>query len=535
MQITFMGAARTVTGSFHLIETETARFAIDCGMFQGSKAIKEYNYRNFEVNPASIDFIILTHAHIDHCGLIPKLVKYGFKGNIYCSQPTKDLLSFMLLDSAHIQETEVERKNRKAKRSGKDLLEPIYTSEHAQAAANLAVVLDYDHPVFLAPGVRVCLRDAGHILGSAIVEVWLEENGHQTKVVFSGDLGQMNQPIIKDPTFIDDADYIVMESTYGNRFHRQGEGRAKELSKVIQETMAKGGNLIIPSFALERTQDLLYDLYHLYESGELDPTIDIFIDSPLAVAATEVFFKNTQFYDEESKAILDRGDHPLRLPNLKFSRTQEDSMALNQRAGHAIIISASGMCDAGRIKHHLKHNLWRPESTVLFVGYQADGSLGRRILDGEKRVRIHGEEVQVRADVRSIEAFSAHADQGVLMDWLKGFKTPPQKVILVHGEFEAQQALAERIENELHYPVLIPEWLDSIQLVPEPAAQRSATVFQQAFVPEMASLSQQQQSLLAEELYLSIRQKLNALYRSSEEKHGYAELIQKLQQLEKLL
>lgn len=537
MQITFMGAARTVTGSFHLVDTETARFAIDCGMFQGSKAIKEYNYRTFEVEPASIDFLILTHAHIDHCGLLPKLYKFGFRGKIYCTKPTKDLLSFMLLDSAHIQEAEVERKNRKALRSGKPLIEPIYTSEDAEKVAALAEVLEYDKPTVLAPSVTVSLRDAGHILGSALAEVWLEENGKQVKVVFSGDLGQLNQPIIKDPTFIDEADYIVMESTYGNRFHRQGEGRAAELKKVVQEAMAKGGNLIIPSFALERTQDLLYDLYTLFEKGELDPSIDIYIDSPLAVTATEIFQNNTAFYDEESMEILARGGHPLQLPNLKFSRSLEDSIALNNVRDHSIIISASGMCDAGRIKHHLKHNLWRPESTVLFVGYQAEGSLGRRILEGEKVVRIHGEEVQVKASIRSIEAFSAHADQGTLMDWLRHFKTAPQKVVLVHGELESQQALAQRIKNELGYDVLIPEWMDTLPLQAMPAAQRSALAFQPASparTPE-AALSGQQLSLQTESLYLAIRQKLNALYMEGETNGNYESILKKLHEIEKLL
>ncbi len=539
MQITFMGAARTVTGSFHLVDMDGVRFGVDCGMFQGSKAIKENNYREFEVSPASIDFLILTHAHIDHCGLIPKLVNRGFSGPIYCTQPTRDLLPFMLLDSAHIQEAEVERKNRKAMRAGKPLIQPIYNSDDASKAASLAVVLDYDKTVELAPGVRVCLRDAGHILGSAIAEIWLTENGHETKLVFSGDLGQMNQPIIKDPTFIEDADYVIIESTYGNRFHRQGEGRSKELAKVVREAMDRGGNLIIPSFALERTPDLLSVLFNLFETGQLVTAIDIFIDSPLAVTATEIFQKNTQFYDEESKEILDRGGHPLQLPNLKFSKTAEDSMELNERLGNTIIISASGMCDAGRIKHHLKHNLWRPESTVLFVGYQADGSLGRRILEGDKVVRIHGEEIQVKAQIRSIEAFSAHADQGALLDWLRGFKLPPRKVILVHGEYESQQALAARIENELHYATVIPEWLDTIKLVPEDSARRSAAVFARELPlhpsVDVSGMTPQQQSLEAEKLYLEIRQKLNALYAEGEAGQNYADVISRLEAIRQML
>lgn len=539
MQITFMGATHTVTGSFHLVETENCRFAIDCGMFQGSKAIKENNYRDFPVSPSSIDFLILTHAHVDHCGLLPKLVKMGFQGPIYCTKPTMDLLPHMLTDSAHVQEAEVERKNRKAARASLPLIEPIYTQEDALNAAQLAVAIDYDREVELNPEVTVRLRDAGHILGSAIAELWLKENGKTSKVVFSGDLGQLNQPIVKDPEKIEEADYIIMESTYGNRDHNQGLGRTKELGRVIKETMSRGGNLVIPSFALERTQDLLYDMYTLYKNGELDPSIDIYIDSPLAVTATKIFQQNTQFYDEESKEILNRGEHPLILPNLKFSTTQEDSMRLNTVHGNTIIISASGMCDSGRIKHHLKHNLWRQESTVLFVGYQAEGSLGRRILNGEKTVRIHGEEIHVCANIRTIEAFSAHADQTALINWLRNFKTVPKKVILVHGEDDALNKLSEKIKQELHFPVMIPEWLDSIQLdftenaqlVSDAVAAFTADNTLAAETPA----TRHHKELVTEELYLTIRQKLNAAYAQGEASGDYDTLIRKLTEIAKLL
>jgi len=510
------------------VETENARFAVDCGLFQGSKAIKEYNYKDFKVAPASIDFLIVTHAHIDHSGLIPKLVRHGFKGNIYCTHATAELLKVMLPDSAHIQETEVERKNRKAKRAGLPLIEPIYTVEDALKSLELIRTLNYDEVNQLAPGVEVRLRDAGHILGSAILEVWLQENNQRVKVVFSGDLGQSQQPIIKDPSVVESADYVILESTYGDRYHRGGYNRREQLKEVINETMAKGGNLIIPAFAVERTQDLLYDLYFLFKNGELDPTIDIYIDSPLAIAATEIFQKSIEYYDAETRAILQQGDHPLILDNLKYSRTQEESMLLNELKGHAIIISASGMCDAGRIKHHLKHNLWRRESTVLFVGYQAEGSLGRRILEGEKRVRIHGEEVAVNADIRSIEAFSAHADQGGLLDWLKNFRSKLRQVILVHGEEPAQNALADLIRKELNVPVFIPEWLDEIDLL----AQAEAAADQ---VAPAASLAVSDQALQAEKLYLEIRMKLNELLTSGAKTENYAQLIQKLEMVKELL
>lgn len=533
MQITFMGAAQTVTGSFHLVETDSCRFAIDCGMFQGSKAIKEFNYKDFPIGPDSIDFVILTHAHVDHCGLLPKLVKKGFKGKIYCTKPTKDLLPYMLADSAHVQEAEVERKNRKAMRSGAPLIEPIYDSTDAENAAALAVELKYNEKIKLHPEVTVRLRDAGHILGSAIVELWLLEDGKTSKVVFSGDLGQLNQPIINDPEKIEEADYIIMESTYGNRNHNQGLGRTKELSRVIHETMQQGGNLIIPSFALERTQDLLYDLFTLYKDGELDPKIDVYIDSPLAITATKIFQQSTEFYDEESKVFLSQGENPLCLPNLKFSMTQEDSMRLNEVHGNTIIISASGMCDSGRIKHHLKHNLWRPESTVLFVGYQAEGSLGRRILEGEKTVRIHGEEIQVKANIRSIEAFSAHADQTALINWLKNFKNIPKEIILVHGEEDAQTKLAEKIKTDLHFPVIIPKYLDSITLECFDSVESVSTPESKTRIENMAK--KHHAELLSEELYLKIRHKLNVLYSESEEYGDYDTLIKKLEEINKLL
>ncbi len=529
MKIRFLGAARTVTGSFHVVETDQVRFAIDCGLFQGSKEIKEKNYQDFKIDPTSLQFLILTHAHIDHSGLIPKLCKQGFKGPIYCNQATAELSKVMLPDSAHIQESEVERKNRKLLRSGQPLLEPIYTVEDAMNCLAQIHPLNYDENVQLAPGVQVCLRDAGHILGSSIVEIWVEENGKKSKIVFSGDLGHNNQPIIKDPTIIENADYVVMESTYGDRFHKDVLNRKEKLKQIIDETMKKGGNLIIPAFAVERTQDLLYDLNSLYTSGELDPTIDIYIDSPLAIAATEIFKNSIRLYDEETMAFVNNGHHPLMLPNLKYSKTQEESMLLNTIKGRTIIISASGMCEAGRIKHHLKHNLWRPESTVLFVGYQAQGTLGRKIMEGEKLVTIHGEQVNVKADIRTIEAYSAHADQAGLMGWLKKFTSPPQTVFLVHGEEKSQQVLADLITQQMNIPVIIPRWLDEIEL----DALDKVVVSAPAITPIKPVVINT--SLQAEELYLQVRSKLNQLFQESTHNENYAELIEKLQKIEATL
>ncbi|HQA07890.1 MAG TPA: MBL fold metallo-hydrolase [Syntrophomonadaceae bacterium] len=522
MKISFLGATRTVTGSFFVIDTEKTRFAVDCGLFQGPKEIKERNYKEFVVDPASIDFLILTHAHIDHIGLVPKLCKHGFRGPIFCSKPTQELASILLPDSAYIQECEVERKNRKLKRAGKLLIEPIYTVDDALESLKQFRYLQQDEIVELAPAVKIRLRDAGHILGSTIIEMWVEENGKALKLVLTGDLGNSNQPIIKDPTIIEDADYIIMESTYGNRFHKGIHNRLEQLNQVIKDSMAKGGNLIIPAFAVERTQDLLYDLNQLYKNGELDPSIDIYIDSPLAIAATEIFEKHIEYYDYEASQILANGDHPLRLPNLKVALSQEESVRLNRVQGNTIIISASGMCDAGRIKHHLKHNLWRPECTILFVGYQAEGTLGRRIVDGEKLVRIHGEQVAVKADIRSIEAYSAHADQAGLINWLKHFITAPKGIFLVHGEEQGQQVLAELIRNEIRVPVHIPDWMDEFILTPSDRVQPKTELMGDEI----------SKALLAEQMYLELRTSLHNLFKEKWLANDYDELIEKMKKIQ---
>lgn len=525
MKITFLGATRTVTGSFFVIDTGSTRFAVDCGLFQGPKQIKERNYQDFGVDPQSIDFLILTHAHIDHIGLVPKLCKHGFSGPIYCSKPTQELASILLPDSGYIQECEVERKNRKYKRAGKSLLEPIYTVEEALESLKQFRYLQLDEIIELAPAVKVRLRDAGHILGSCIVELWAEENGKSIKLVFTGDLGNLNKPIVKDPTMIEDADYVVMESTYGSRLHKDLDKRLDELNQVIKESMAKGGNLIIPAFAVERTQDILYDLNQLYLQGELDPGIDIYIDSPLAIAATQIFEEHIEYYDQEATQMVDEGNHPLKLPNLKFTPSQEESVQLNSKTGNSIIISASGMCDAGRIKHHLKHNLWRPESTILFIGFQAEGTLGRRIADGEKLVTIHGEQVAVRAEVHSLESYSSHADQAGLLGWLKRFTIPPKGIFLVHGEEQGQQVLAESIRQELGLPVHMPDWMDEFVLTPSDRAQPKTELMGDDI----------SKALIAEQMYLELRSKLNELFKQNWTANNYDELIEKMKKISSAL
>jgi len=525
MKIKFLGAARTVTGSFFVVETDSVRFAVDCGLFQGSKEIKERNYKEFLIPPNSLDFVLLTHAHIDHTGLIPKLCKQGFKGPIYCSHATQQLASVLLPDSAHIQESEVERKNRKLIRAGKLLLNPIYTVQDALDSLSQFRSLNMDEIIDLMPGIQIRLRDAGHILGSCVVELWITEGDKQTKLVFSGDLGRGDQPIIKDPAVIESADYLVMESTYGNRFHKNPGNRLEQLEEVINYTMQKGGNLVIPAFAVERTQDLLYDLSELYHTRRLNPDIQVYIDSPLAIAATKIFEEHPEYFDDDTRQLIVNGKHPLKLPTLKFSHSQEESMRLNQVVGRTIIISASGMCDAGRIKHHLKHNLWRPESTILFVGYQAAGTLGRRIVDGEKLVNIHGEPVVVKADIKSIEAYSAHADRAGLMNWLKRFVAPPKGIFLVHGEESGQDALADLIKTELKLPVFIPGWMDEYELK---ATERVQGLNQ--LLGEDVS-----KALLAEEMYLKLRLKLHDLFRNRWSAAEYDQVLEELKKIDSLI
>lgn len=530
MKISFHGAARTVTGSFFVLETDTVRFAVDCGLFQGKSAVKERNYQPFRLEPADLDFLVLTHAHIDHSGLIPKLCAQGFKGPIFCTFATADLASILLPDSAHIQETEVERKNRKLTRAGQPLLTPTYTIEDAELCMEQFRPFGYDEILKPAPGVEMRLRDAGHILGSAIIEVWVTESTGQTKLVFSGDLGNTSQRIIKDPTFIENADYLILESTYGDRLHQANTTRMDQLLEAIEFTKRKGGNLIIPAFAVERTQDLIYDLNLLYKQGKLPTEQKIYIDSPLAIAATEIFKRSAEFYDNETRQLLMEGADPFLLPNLNYSRTREDSVKLNESISGNIVISASGMCDAGRIKHHLKHNLWRADSTILFVGYQAFGTLGRRLVDGEKLVRIHGEQVAVKADIVQIDGYSAHADQAGIMAWLKRFSTLPRGIFLVHGEEQSQANLAELIQKELGIPVSVPDWLDEFDL---------ASVWQERPMgPAKESgptVSARNQALQAEEAYLQFRLDVNRYFQSNWDAGQYERLIKNLNEAKKVL
>ncbi len=525
MKIRFLGAAQSVTGSFFLVETDSTRFAVDCGLFQGPKELQERNYHDFSVDPASIEFLIATHAHIDHTGLIPKLYKNGFRGHVYCTHATEELCRVLLPDSAHIQESEIERKNRKLTRSGKPEIEPIYTTQDALDCLNRFRSINTDEIIKLQSNIEIRMRNAGHILGAAILELWVTEGERKTKVVFSGDLGNVDQPIVKDPTIIENCDYLVIESTYGNRFHQKLDSRSEQLGRIIESAMAKGGNLVIPAFAVERTQDMLYDLISLAHDGKLDPKIQIYIDSPLAIAATEIFMKNKECFDDVTRAFIEEHENPFQFINLNYSRTQEESMALNTRVGNTIIISASGMCEAGRIKHHLKHNLWRSESTVLFVGYQAIGTLGRRLLEGEKEVTIHGEKVAVKANIESIDAYSAHADRGGLINWVQSFVTPPQAIFVVHGEGESQVALADYFKNDMNIPVFIPAWLQEFELGAEKTIYSSVARTEDRI----------DQAMHAEQKYLDISLKLHEMFKENWRKADYDKIIEAMEKIEKAI
>jgi len=464
MNIRFLGAVQGVTGSSHLIQFNDKKILLDCGMYQGKD--EDLNLEEFEVNPADINYLLLSHSHIDHSGRIPLLVKKGFKGEIYCSKPTYDLCEIMLIDSAHIQETEAEWKNKKALRQGRKTIEPMYTQSDAMESLQYFKPVQYDQIINIEEGFTVKFSDAGHILGSSIVEMWFNDGNENVKLVYSGDLGMREKPLLKDPSVIEKADYVIMESTYGDRVHSDIEQRTEELISIILKTVKRGGSVIIPSFAVGRTQELIYELNKYYDSN-LDKIgtkenelkkIPVYIDSPLATKATEVFKKNAHVFDSEARNYIMTGDNPLEFENLHFTQSAEESKALNLSLEPKIIISASGMCEAGRIKHHLKHNLWRKEASIVFVGYQAEGTLGRKILEGEKVVKVLGESINVKAEVYNVEGFSGHADKTALLNWLKGFKEKPKSVFIVHGEQESKLNFAKEVKETLGLNCIIPEY-----------------------------------------------------------------------------
>lgn len=455
MKIKFLGAATSVTGSCYLITTDQRKILLDCGMFQGSDDMEEWNKEPFDFNPEELDVVLLSHAHIDHSGRLPLLVKRGFKGKIYCTDATADLLEVMLRDSGYIQEKEVEWKNRKNQRAGKALVEPLYTVRDAEIALSHVSPVLYDQLIELNGDVKVVFNDAGHILGSSIVEIFIKENEDYTKLVFTGDLGVKGRPILRDPTIIKKADFLIMESTYGNRLHDPNASSIESLIQIVLKTIKRGGTVVIPSFAVGRTQELIFEFNRFYEEhseykAALDP-IMVYVDSPMATSATEVFRRNAQVFDEEMKAYILKGDHPLDFKNLVFTRSSDESRALNENKEPKVIISASGMCEAGRIKHHLKHNLWNPNSSIVFVGYQAEGTLGRSISRGDKDVSIFGEKIHVEAEIYNLEGFSGHADRDGLLEWLGGFQKVPHEIFLVHGEEQVKADFAASIKSTFGY------------------------------------------------------------------------------------
>ena len=474
MKITFLGAARTVTGSNFLVEAAGKKFLVDCGMYQGKITEQLENSDPFVYSVNEIDFMLLTHAHIDHSGRIPKLYNEGFKGPIYATKATCDLCEIMLPDSGHIQEVEIEWKNRKRMREGLDPLPPLYTAEEAYDSLEIFHPVQYDEIVEVDENISVRFNDAGHMLGSAIIEIWVTEDGKTTKAVFTGDLGNNDLPLLDSPTMISNADYLIMESTYGNRLHMRNDEKATMFLDIVAETLDKGGRIIIPSFAVGRTQEILYELDKLKEDLGQDEefakkyeklmNVPVYVDSPLAISATEVFKKNTELFEEEIQEKIKRGDNPLEFRGLQFTPSAEESKALNEDHTPAIILSASGMCEVGRIKHHLKHNLWNPNSTILFVGYQAPGTLGRTIVDGAEKVKIFGEEIAINARVEYIEGYSGHADQTWLLNFIWSFTNPPKHVFLVHGEYEGQEELKRKIEETSECKVTIPDFGESYEL-----------------------------------------------------------------------
>lgn len=458
MRLTFVGADHEVTGSCHYLECAGKHILIDYGMEQG---VDVYENVPIPVPESMLDYVFLTHAHVDHSGLLPLLYAKGFRGQIFMTDATADLCSIMLRDCAHIQSQEAEWKNRKAKRSANnDYIEPLYTMEDADGTVKLIVPCHYDQMITVCENIQIRFTDVGHLLGSASIEVWLTENKITKKVVFSGDIGNLDQPLIKNPTYTKEADYVVMESTYGDRIHSADKpDYTGELCQIIKETFDKGGNVVIPSFAVGRTQEILYFLRKIKSEKLVEgyPDFPVYVDSPLAVEATGIFQKNIyNCFDEEAMELVKSGINPISFPNLRLSITSEESKMINFNETPKVIISASGMCEAGRIRHHLKHNLWREECTILFVGYQALGTLGRALVEGVKEVKLFGETIEVRAKIMQLAGLSGHADKNGLIAWINGFETKPKRVFVVHGEDTVCGAFAQCLKHEYGYTTYAP-------------------------------------------------------------------------------
>lgn len=460
-KITFLGAAGTVTGSRHLLDLGDKRVLVDCGLFQGKKENRQRNWEPFPVDPGSVDMVLLTHAHIDHSGYLPRFVRDGFSGSVYCTHSTNDLINILLRDSAHLQEEDAAYANRKGYSKHKPA-KPLYTIEDAERVMEYVVPIYYNDDIRINPATRAKYRDAGHILGSAFIDVKTDDGQRIRKIVFSGDLGRPKRPLLRDPMQAFNADYLVLESTYGNRLHDETDAK-QALADVVNRSVERGGVLLIPAFAVGRTQTLLYVIRELEEQQQI-PVLNVFIDSPMGIDAMKIFKQHMPDFDLESRVELLRGKRIFHPRKLKICRTSNESKSINNYQSHAIIISSSGMATGGRILHHLKQRLPQERNTLLFIGYQAEGTRGRTILEGKAEVKIHGEYVPVRAQVEQISGYSGHADYNEILAWLMGFNKAPERVFLVHGEPDSSAALADKIREKFGWDVVAPQQGESFEL-----------------------------------------------------------------------
>lgn len=465
IKLTFLGAAQNVTGSRILLEANDTRLLVDCGLYQ-ERHLRARNWEPFDVAAGSIDAVILTHAHLDHCGLLPKLVREGFKGKIYCTAATSELARIVLLDSAKLQEEDAEFKRKRHEREGRKgphPYVPLYTQSDAEKCVPHFRPVRYKQSIGINDNIEATLYDAGHILGSSIIKVTAREDGQARSVLFSGDIGRPDRPIVRDPVFSVGADYVVIESTYGDRVHQGVEDAKKGIGEVVNSTKKAGGNIIVPSFAIERSQEVLYYINELLLDDAI-PHLKVFLDSPMASSATKVFQHHPELFDEEMRELIKQHESPFKFPGLKMVHTAKESKAINRMRGTVMVIAGSGMCTGGRIKHHLVNNIARRESTIMFVGYQAIGTLGRQIVDGAKQVRILGQQYPVKARVARIGGFSAHADRDELLEWLRALEDPPKKVVVVHGEQESAQHFGDYVREKAGWEVAVPEYQDEIVL-----------------------------------------------------------------------
>lgn len=466
VRLSFLGAAQNVTGSCYLVEAGDQRVLVDCGFFQE----RDYQHRNwdpFPVPPASVDAVLLTHGHLDHVGLLPKLARDGFKGRIFCTSATGDITAIVLADSARLQMEDAKHKQKRHKRerrrSPHHPVKPLYTTKDAEKVPPLLTPVEYGKPVTVAAGIKATFKNVGHILGSAMIRLTVENGAKPIRILFSGDVGRWERPILRDPDLPEETDYLVTESTYGDRVHDAVEDVQTALAKIINVTSNEGGNILIPSFAIERSQELLYYLSRLRQERKIPPLM-VFLDSPMAIKVTGVFRRHKDRYDQDMRELLDDGHRPFSFDGLKMVRSREESKSINNLRGSAIIIAGSGMCTGGRIKHHLVHNIQRPQSTILFVGYQARGTLGRRLVEGAKEVRIFGGMRQVRARVEQIQGFSGHADRNELLRWIEGLKAPPQHVFVTHGGAKVSKKFAQLLHEETGWPTSTPAYRESVEL-----------------------------------------------------------------------